>query len=838
MKILRKKSDLIALLASMTLVYFLAGKFGLSMAFLNASASPIWPPTGIALAAMLLFGYRIWPAILAGAFLTNITTSGSIPASLLIAIGNCGEALIAAWMANRLAGGLKAFDSVGGIARFALAATVGPLLSASVGASALAWTGLTTRIELPAVWLTWWSGDFISACMLAPFLILFGKDILKLNPEFEVHVNRATLLEGLALGAAVITMGGLVFGGFMPNPFLNLSTPYLLIPLLIWACFRFGQKIAMACVILVAVESIFGTLRGFGAFAIGDRNLSLLLLQAYLMTISFTSLILGSVVASRRQAHRDLEASEARFRQLAENIREVFYVFDPRAKAIAYLSPAFESIWGMSREQLYAGPRAFLDTVHPEDIAQVKETLVRRARGEETRDEYRIVRPDGGIRWISDHAFPVRDEHGSLRSITGLAMDVSAAKASEEKLRGAEEGLRQSQKMEAVGRVAGSVAHDFNNLLTAINGYGEVLLSRMDPGDKNRVYVEEIRKAGDRAALVTQQLLAFSRKQTVAPAILDLNLVMADLQVMLARLLGENVRFKVELGQGLGRIKADPGQAAQVVMNLVLNGRDAMPTGGKLRLSTFNAELNGSEPDFYLKPQPGSYVGIVIRDSGVGMGPEVKAHLFEPFYTTKEKFQGTGLGLSTVFGIMQQNRGGIRIVSELDKGTACYVYFRKDAEDWTQSVRPAEPTPAEAESGQGKTRTETILVVEDEENVRKLVRHVLAAQGYTVLEASGAREAMYMHEHHPGPIHLLLTDIVLSGKSGREIAKEFLELRPGIRVVYMSGYTDDTGFRKELEKSNAQFLGKPFTPTRLLQKVRDALMGAENSATQAGRSRT
>ena len=826
-----------ALQGGLFLIYFLAGKFGLSLAFLNSSASPVWPPTGIALAAALLFGYRIWPAILAGAFMVNLTNNGSVPASLMIALGNCGETLIAAWFANRLAGGIKAFDSVAGIARFALAATVGPAFSASIGVSALVWAGLASRGEIPAVWLTWWSGDFISACMLAPFLILVGRDILKLTPEFDLRVKRESVLEGLALGAAVFIVGQLVFGGFMPNPLLNLPTPYLLLPLLIWACLRFGRKTTMACVIVMAGESIYGTLHGYGAFAVQDRNLSLLLLQAFLVTISFTSLVLGAVIASRRQARRDLEISENRFRQLAENIREVFYVFDPRTKTIAYLSPAFENLWGAPRRKLYSQPATFLVTVHPEDLAQVKEALVRRAHGEETRDEYRIVRPDGSIRWISDHAFPVRDDQGTLRSITGLALDITASRASEEKLRGAEERIRQSQKVEAVGRLAGSVAHDFNNLLTAINGYGEVLLSRLEPGDKNRVYVEEIRKAGDRAALVTQQLLAFSRKQTVAPAILDLNNVVTDLQMLLVRLLGENVHFKAELGKGLARIKADAGQIAQVVMNLVLNSRDAMPTGGKLRISTFNAELTGKETDFYLKPQPGSYVGLVIRDSGIGMAPDVKAHLFEPFYTTKEKAQGTGLGLSTVFGCMQQNRGAIRIVSEPDKGTAFFIYFRKDEEDWTQSLRAAETAQSEAETDR-KGRSETILVVEDEENVRKLVKHVLSAQGYTVLEASGAREAMYMHENHPGPIHLLLTDIVLSGKSGREIAKEFLELRPGIRVVYMSGYTDDTEFRKELEKSNAQFLGKPFTPTRLLQKVRDAFLGAESGTTTAGWAKT
>jgi PAS domain S-box-containing protein len=820
-----KKSDLnlkyFAQLGTILILYFLAGKFGLSLAFLNASASPIWPPTGIALAAALLLGYRVWPAVLAGAFLVNFTTTGSFPASALIATGNCGEAIIGAWLVNRIAGGMNAFNSLGGIIRYSLAAVAGPAFSASIGILALRLNGLAAPTQILPVFFTWWTGDYISACMFTPLLVLFGRDAVRARSEYQIRFNRRKAMEAVALCAAVFVTAKIAFGGVLPAGFRNLPTEYICIPILIWACYRFGQRSALACVIIVAAISVQGTLSGFGPFSLEDQNLSLLLLQAYLGTISFISLFLGTLVAAKRKDRIALEASEIRFRQLAENIREVFYVHDARLQGMAYVSPAFEELWGITAQALYEKPESFLEAVHPEDRARVEESMGRRLQGETTQDEYRIVRPDGSVHWISDRAFPVKDSRGTVRRITGLALDITDAMAAEANLRIAEEKLRQSQKMEAVGRLAGSVAHDFNNLLTAINGYGEVLLSKLDVGDRNRVYVEEIRKAGDRAALVTQQLLAYSRKQAAAPAIMNLNNVVMDLEKMLIRLLGENVRFKVELGADIFRIMADSGQIAQVVMNLVLNARDAMPTGGKLRLSTFNTELSGSESDFFLKPQPGSYACLVIKDSGMGMTPEVKTHLFEPFYTTKEKFQGTGLGLSTVYGIVQQSRGGIRVVTEPDKGTAVYAYFPRNDEDWTRSeaAKPEGPGETAAIAQQG----ETILVVEDEENVRKLVRHVLTAQGYTVLEASGAREAMFMHENHTGPIHLLLTDIVMSGKSGREVAKEFMELRPGIRVVYMSGYTDDNDFRKELEKTNAHFLGKPFAPSRLVQKIREAL---------------
>jgi nitrogen-specific signal transduction histidine kinase/CheY-like chemotaxis protein len=414
-----------------------------------------------------------------------------------------------------------------------------------------------------------------------------------------------------------------------------------------------------------------------------------------------------------------------------------------------------------------------------------------------------------------------------------MAALVEESRSANEKLRTAEEHIRQSQKLEAVGRLAGGVAHDFNNLLTAINGYSEVVLARLHDTDPNRPFVEEIRKAGDRAALVTQQLLAFSRKQMVVPAVLDLNEVIADLEYMLSRLIGENIAFRASPGD-IGSIKADAGQVSQVVMNLVLNGRDAMPSGGRLTLITRNATLDGSEQDFHLKPEPGEYVCLEVRDSGVGMGLEVKDHLFEPFFSTKGGGMGpggggTGLGLSTVYGIMQQNLGGLRVASEPGKGASFFAYFRRASEDW----KAARPVPAEAPATEPPK--ETVLVVEDEQNVRTLVRHVLEARGYHVLDASGAREALYMHENHPGRIDLLLTDIVLSGKSGREIAKEFLELRPGIKVIFMSGYTDDTLMRSELEKTNALFMGKPFTPAKLLLKVRAALDGVEANAAAAAR---
>jgi CheY-like chemotaxis protein len=293
---------------------------------------------------------------------------------------------------------------------------------------------------------------------------------------------------------------------------------------------------------------------------------------------------------------------------------------------------------------------------------------------------------------------------------------------------------------------------------------------------------------------------------------------------MLARLIGANIELRIRTGEA-GKVKADPGQVAQVVMNLVINGRDAMPNGGEITIATGEETLAGQETGFHLKPAPGRYVRVEVKDSGAGMDAAVRDRLFEPFFSTKHVGSanggsGTGLGLSTVYGIMEQNRGGLKVASEPGQGTSLYAYFPLCEEDW--SGVPSEPT---AEGGESRPR-ETILVVEDEENVRSLVRHVLEGQGYVVLEASGAREAMYVHENHAGRIDLLLTDVMLPGKSGRELARELLEVRPATKIIFMSGYTEDSVIRTELERSKAAlFLGKPFSPTLLGHTVRAALEG-------------
>jgi PAS domain S-box-containing protein len=386
----------------------------------------------------------------------------------------------------------------------------------------------------------------------------------------------------------------------------------------------------------------------------------------------------------------------------------------------------------------------------------------------------------------------------------------------EEALGDSEQQLRQSQKLEAIGQLAGGVAHDFNNLLTAINGYSSLALQRLDNNHPVRGYLEEVKKAGDRAANLTRQLLAFGRKQMLQPLALNLNDVVADMSKMLRRLIGEDIQFTAKFDPELKRIKADPGQIEQVLVNLVVNARDAMPQGGHLTIETANIEVDRDYAGKHFGVQPGSYVMLAISDTGTGMSEEIKARIFEPFFTTKEKGKGTGLGLSTVYGIVKQSGGNIWVYSEPGRGTSFKVYLQQ----FEATSDPLEkPVPELVAQG----GSETILLVEDEDVVRGLARKILEQSGYSVLDARNGADAIRISGEHSDPIHLLLTDVVMPELSGKEIAERLTLQRPGTRVLFMSGYTDQAIVHHGVVDADVEFIQKPFTPGALARKVRAVL---------------
>jgi two-component system cell cycle sensor histidine kinase/response regulator CckA len=436
-------------------------------------------------------------------------------------------------------------------------------------------------------------------------------------------------------------------------------------------------------------------------------------------------------------------------------------------------------------------------------------------------DRLRSAAPFNGVvvEWVrkDSRATEIRvsgravSDRGKERTFELFAEDVTERRALEQQ-------LQQSQKMEAVGRLAGGIAHDFNNLLMVISGYSEFLLDRLGPEPSLRAPAQEIAGAAVRASALTRQLLAFSRKQMLAPKILDLNSVVTENLKMLTRMIGEDIDLVMVPAAGLGPVRADAGQIEQVIMNLAVNARDAMPSGGKLTIETSNATLDEDQARLHPPLTPGNYVMLTISDTGAGMDSETQSRIFEPFFTTKGT-KGTGLGLSTVYGIVKQSGGYIWVHSEPGKGTSFKIYLPRVAEA-IQSPIPASVVP---EAFTGAPGTETILLVEDEANLRYLARQFLEKQGYRVLDAADGALAMQVAQAHQGVIHLLLTDVIMPGMNGRELAQRVLQLRPGIKVLYMSGYTENVIGRNGTLDAGVRLLQKPFTLRDLKNKVREVL---------------
>jgi len=518
--------------------------------------------------------------------------------------------------------------------------------------------------------------------------------------------------------------------------------------------------------------------------------------------------IIGTFGVSRDiTQHKQAEAEHARLVTAIEQSAEAVVITNTTG-GIEYVNPAFTRITGYGREEVLGqNPRILKsDKQDPEFYQQLWATIL---NGQIWHGELINRRKDGSLYTEEMNIAPVRNQVGEITHFIATKQDVTEHKQLEQQ-------LIQAQKMEAVGRLAGGVAHDFNNLLTIINGYAQLLIEPISPQDPRRGHLKEILMAGERAASLTRQLLAFSRRQVLEPRVLNLNSVLADVAKMLRRLIGEDVELVSTLKPDLGRVKVDPGQIEQVIMNLAVNARDAMPQGGKLFIETSNVEIDANYARRHSPMMPGKYVMVAVSDTGCGMDLETQAHAFEPFFTTKEKGHGTGLGLATVYGIVKQSGGFIWVYSAPGHGSTFKIYLPFIEE----ALPTAEPAEAPAELAKG---SETVLVVEDERGVRSLVCEALASHGYKVLEAAGAASALEISEKYTEPIHLLLTDVVMPQTGGKELAKGFSTLHPETKVLYMSGYTDDAIVRHGIMEGSMPFLQKPFGPNALLVKVREVL---------------
>jgi len=604
----------------------------------------------------------------------------------------------------------------------------------------------------------------------------------------QMAVHTAVLLALLGLGALFIHerdgIAGVVTSAGPGGQFIRSVMPYLLFGPFIMGWLRLeGQELGL-----------YGTEFGVAILVVASTTSLATVLMLYASKID--------------RADASARAADERFRVAVSAARIGVWETDLATSRIIG-SGIFTEMIGLPPGTVTATRDELARLVHPDDRATLVEAQARVLESNHEERELRVIWPNGSVHWLYMRAHLSRGADGRPERLLGAAIDITDRKE-------LENSLRQAQKLEAVGQLAGGVAHDFNNVLTAVIGYSDLLLSDTPRGTPLHDGLSEIGKAGHRASQITRQLLAFSRKQILVPRVLDVNALILELEKLLRRVVFEDIRIVTRLAPDVGRIKTDPTQIEQVLVNLTVNARDAMPKGGTLTIETSNATLDGHFPPRQEPVVPGDYVLLSVNDTGVGMDRMTQERLFEPFFTTKGVGKGTGLGLATVYGVVTQSGGYIWVYSEPDHGTTFKIYLPRvydnaDAVTWAGGV----PAP--------RGGSETILLVEDENAVRQLARRVLAGAGYRIVEANGPREALAAARDVRDPIDLLLSDVVMSGSGDVSLYEELAAERPSLRVLYMSGYADDTMVQRGWLSADAPYLPKPFTAHELVQKVREVL---------------
>jgi len=521
------------------------------------------------------------------------------------------------------------------------------------------------------------------------------------------------------------------------------------------------------------------------------------------------------------KVRRQKKKAEDELRKLFHAVEQcpVSIIIADRDGTIEYVNPKFTRMTGYeAAEVIGQTPRLLKSGKIPDsEYRNLWETIT---SGREWHGELINREKNGDLFWERASISAIRDASGTITHFVGVKEDISQQRQTEEKHKQAMNQLRQAQKMEAIGQLAGGIAHDFNNLLTVINGYSTLLLHEMPVDAPFRAEVEQILRAGERAADLTHQLLAFSRRQMLEPKVININHLVKNLEKMLKRLIRENIIMETHLADTIGMVKADPGQVEQIIMNLLVNARDALENGGTIAIETGDVELDKAFVSENAGAVEGSYVMLAVHDNGVGMTDEIRSKIFEPFFTTKGQGKGTGLGLATVYGIVKQSGGYIQVLSEPGKGSSFRVFFPRVE---------AEPEHEESRSvSQGPKGTETILVVEDETGVLNLTVSTLKRKGYEVLPARSPSEARGIFADNPQRIDLVLSDVIMPEMNGPAMVREFRETRPELKIIFMSGYTDDTISPQEMTDERTAFISKPFTPDLLVERVRDLLEGRLN----------
>jgi len=785
--------------------YFVTALLSYEFAARPEGVVTVWLPSGVLLGALLLIPRPLWPFAMLGAYLGNLGADllyvGAHWWGFAGAAVNTLEAWLAAYLLRRFVGDRITLGSVRDVIGFiGFAVILGNSVTSVLGAFVLTHGSLH---ELPYRWLIWWVGDGMGMLMLTPPILTVYHDV---RIRRRLSTTRAAEAALSLLAFAALTVVLLRF----PADFGIWHPAFLLLPMLMLLALRSGPSAAAAGTLIVYAVSTWLDVHRLQVFAEpgASPTTQVLAMSAFLTLVSVTALVTASILHERERAIAELTVSEGRLHEMAEHIQEAFFTFDLPSGEPLYVSPGWATISGRSMADAY-DPAPWSEAVLDEDRTLVTESQAANMRGEAATVTFRIRRPDGSVRTLRARTYPVKDESGVVRRAVGAAEDVT-------ELVGTRDRLRQAEKLEAVGNLAGGVAHDFNNMLTVILSYSSLLLAEESLSDDQREQLAAIRQAAEKAAALTRQLLIFSRRQPAKSQELHVNDILSGIGKMLRRLIPENIALTLSAEAPRDTIRADPVQIEQVIVNLVVNARDAMPNGGLLTIETRTEVVRGTRGGAYVGVPDGEYVVLQVTDTGAGMDDATKAHMFEPFFTTKERGRGTGLGLSTVHGIVSSSGGQIGVESSPGRGTTFRVHF--------PVAEPVHARAAVVSLEESVPRgTESVLVVEDDPEVRTIVRDVLTGHGYRVSAFSDASAALAWLLNAPSPVHLLLSDVMLPGMSGRELANLVREIYPTMRVLLVSGYEEEDVSSSRAEHDDVLFLEKPFAAERLARRVREAI---------------
>jgi PAS domain S-box-containing protein len=825
------------LLLGVAIAYFALAKLGLLVAQVHPSATAIWPPAGFALAAFLLFGKRVWPAIFLGAFLANSTTAGTVWTSLGIACGNTLEALTAWWLLTRYSAGPETFGTPRGVVRFAVISIFASApISATVGVSSLALGGFADAASYLTIWTTWWVGDIAGILVLCPALVLWYRTLSERTELWSPAEAFSAMILSAVIGLAAFAP---VVEPLSPRS----AIAFLAVVPLLWASLRLGTTITSTIGVILAGLAVWGTLHGQGPFGSGSLNDALLNLLSFMISVSVPSLALSAELDRRRRRQRiaeetiqertvalgqasetirrqssEREATQQRLLEQAIHLREAqrqanlgSWSWDVAANRVSW-SDQLYAIYGVSPEQHEPSVDTYLSLVHEEDREKVSASIEQVLQsGHVYQTEERIVRPNGEIRHLRTSGEVLRDESGNAVRMIGICVDITGEREAAAKLENAQQELLHSQKLEALGKLTGGVAHDFNNLLMVVSASSEFLRRRISD-DKLVPKLDAIKIAVQRGTALTRQLLTFSRQQVLNPVPLDLRSHLPRLSELLRSGLRGDITLSMDAAPDLWLVNADSAQLELTILNLATNARDAMPAGGTFKVTARNVELTGQ-----IHNLRGSFVALAFEDSGTGIQRDHIRRIFEPFFSTKEIGAGTGLGLSQAYGFAQVSGGAITVSSEPGR-TTFTLYLPRSLE--LKEHQEAVDVPVTMKSA-GRA-----LVVEDNTEVARAAAGMLTELGYLVDIVGDADQALDRIRDCVA-LDLVLTDVIMPGSvNGIELASMLREARPAVPVVIMSGYFES----ESLETERFTVLQKPFDAVALVNAIEEAI-GETNATT-------